>query len=78
MTDLPGHSTSGDKKMSILPAIPVLLLGLVSVWLLWPVVVDPLTRRLGRTRDRDDSDPLAEHLFNRWRDGSQMARAERG
>ena len=59
--------------MSILSAIPVLLLGLVAVWFLWPVVVDPLTRRVERARDRDEKEPLAEHLFDRWRSGAFRA-----
>lgn len=63
--------------MSILPAIPVLLLGLVTFWLLWPVVVDPVARLLGRARSEDDSDPLAEDLFDRWHRGAGLARVER-
>ncbi len=64
--------------MSILPAIPVLLLGLVAVWFLWPMVVDPLTRRVARTRPEVENDPLAEHLFDRWRKGLNGAQPERG
>jgi len=55
--------------MSMLPAIPVLLLGFVIVWLLWPVVVDPLARRFRALRHNDDRDKLAEGLFDRWSQG---------
>ena len=55
--------------MSILPAIPVLLLGLIIVWLLWPVVVDPLARRFRAVRREDDHEQLAEGLFDRWSQG---------
>ncbi|MCV6593075.1 MAG: hypothetical protein OIF48_09000 [Silicimonas sp.] len=52
--------------MSILAALPVLLLGIVSVWLLWPVVADPLARRLGAARGQGERDRLAERYFDRW------------
>ena len=78
MTDLPGHSTSGDIKMSILSAIPVLLLGLVVVWFLWPMVVDPLTRRVSRPQPPNENDRLAEHLFDRWRESGSLAQPDRG
>lgn len=55
--------------MSMLPAIPVLLLGLVVLWLLWPVVVDPLVRRFRTARRNDDRDQLVEGLFDRWSQG---------
>lgn len=59
----------GTTMMSMLPAIPVLLLGFVIVWLLWPVVVDPLARRFRAHRCNDDRDQLAEGLFDRWSQG---------
>jgi len=55
--------------MSMLPAIPVLLLGFIIVWLLWPVVVDPLARRFRAYRHSDDRDQLAKGLFDRWSQG---------
>ncbi len=55
--------------MSMLSAIPVLLLGFVIVWLLWPVVVDPLARRFRAARRNDERDHVAEGLFERWRQG---------
>lgn len=63
--------------MSILPAIPVLLLGVVCVWFLWPVVVDPVTMRLSARRGRGERDRLAEHLFDRWSDDAALSRADR-
>ena len=64
--------------MSILPAIPVLLLGVVSVWFVWPVVVDPLTTRLASKRGRRERDRLAEHLFDRWSKVAPLPDADRG
>ena len=52
--------------MSMLPAIPVLLLGIVAVWFLWPIVVDPLTRITARRNRSDDGDLLAQDLFDAW------------
>ena len=57
--------------MSMLPAIPVLLLGVFVVWFVWPKVVDPLTARASRLR-RNDRDRLAEHLFDAWNERRQL------
>ena len=52
--------------MSMLPAIPVLLLGLVAVWFFWPVVVDLITRHAARRGVANEHDRVAEHLFDAW------------
>lgn len=52
--------------MSILPAIPVLLLGVVTVWFLWPIVIDPFKKRSNPPHQVDDEDRLAERYFERW------------
>ncbi|NNE81162.1 MAG: hypothetical protein HKN18_12920 [Silicimonas sp.] len=54
--------------MSILPAIPVLLLVLVAIWFIWPVVVDPVSRLLARRGLSNECDRVAEHLFDAWND----------
>ena len=64
--------------MSMLPAIPVLLLGVFFVWFLWPTVADPLGRAIGRVRGTDDRDRLAEHLFDAWSQRRDLARNLRG
>ena len=51
--------------MSMLPAIPVLLLGVFVVWFVWPKVIDPLSQHLQRRR-ADEPDRLAESLFEAW------------
>ena len=58
--------------MSILPAIPVLLLGLVTVWFLWPMIVDPLRKRPEAPRVVDENDTLAEKYFERWKNTSSL------
>ena len=54
--------------MGTLHLAPVLLLGFVAVWLLWPVIVEPSLRRLrALCRPRAESaDRLAEGLFGTW------------
>lgn len=63
--------------MSILPAIPVLLLGVFCVWFLWPVVVDPMTSRLVNRRHRGEHDRIAQNLFDRWTSNGSMPDADR-
>ena len=65
--------------MNMLSVLPVCLLGLVTLWFLWPLVVDPIARRLavrsGTERDGDD-------IFRSIAKGSGpkhgLIRAERG
>ncbi len=54
--------------MDMLPLVPVLLLGAVCMWLLWPVIVDPLKTQLrGERRARSDAgETLADGLFGDW------------
>ncbi len=59
--------------MDMLPLVPVVLLGIVCVWFLWPVIVDPLTthQRPLRRCGRDSADSLADGLFGVWRDQAE-------
>jgi hypothetical protein len=52
--------------MSVLSAIPLLLLGVFCVWFLWPIVVDPMRSRLANRRYRSEHDRMAQNLFDRW------------
>ena len=63
--------------MNILPAIPVLLLGVFAAWFFWPTFFDLIARDRSSTREVDDNDRLAEHLFERWRDGTPLAQPDR-
>ena len=55
--------------MGMLHLVPVMLLGAVGVWLIWPVIVDPARRALDAARQEkaDSSDTLADDLFRAWR-----------
>ena len=59
--------------MDMLPLVPVALLGAVGVWLLWPVIVDPLTSNLraGRRAGSKQTDGLADGLFGVWRENAE-------
>ena len=59
--------------MDLLPLVPVVLLGIVGVWLMWPVIVDPLKTNLrGDSRARRDrSDGLADGLFGVWLENAE-------
>ncbi|MBT8459220.1 MAG: hypothetical protein KJN60_06110 [Boseongicola sp.] len=59
--------------MDMLPLVPVVLLGVVGVWLLWPVIVDPLTTNL-RAKKRaasDHAEGLADGLFGVWLENAE-------
>lgn len=59
--------------MDMLPLVPVVLLGVVSVWLIWPVIVDPLTRhaRTSKRKLPETADSLADGLFGAWLEESE-------
>jgi len=59
--------------MDMLPLVPVVLLGAVGVWLLWPVIVDPLKAnlRVDMRGGSESADSLADGLFGAWRDQSE-------
>ena len=59
--------------MDMLPLVPVLLLGAVGVWLLWPVIVDPLTSNLRAKRRAvsNHADGLADGLFGTWLENAE-------
>ena len=46
--------------MHLLPAIPFCLLICVMIWLVWPMLADPLVRLLGGAKDDENQndDPL--------------------
>lgn len=59
--------------MDMLPLVPVVLLGVVGVWLLWPVIVDPLTSnmRAKKRAEHGRADGLADGLFGVWLENSE-------
>jgi hypothetical protein len=63
---LPGQNVCGDKDMTILPAILVILLVTFVVWFFWPNVVDPITRTAPARSKRTEADSVAEDLFEMW------------
>ena len=56
--------------MDMLHLVPAALLSTIAFWLMWPVIIDPLTRRrrAGRVRELGSTDLLAESLFEDWAD----------
>ena len=48
--------------MQMLSILPVCLLGIVMIWFVWPMVADPINRRLAM-RATTDVDPLGDDLF---------------
>lgn len=68
--------------MDMLHLVPAALLCTIGFWLLWPVFVDPISRRLraGRVRRLGATDSVADALFEDWADQSRMSgeTAERG
>lgn len=57
--------------MSILSALLVFLLATVALWFFWPMIADPVARRLAR---RSETDRMADHLFQAWSNQGQDAR----
>ena len=54
--------------MDMLHLVPVMLLGFVGCWLLWPVFVEPTLRRLrlGPRFASQSADLIADDLFEAW------------
>ena len=54
--------------MGTLHLVPVVVLGVVFLWLLWPVIGDSIQRgKSARIRAKHDSaDQLADTLFGEW------------
>ncbi len=54
--------------MGMLHLAPVLILGIVAFWLLWPVLVEPTFRRLRALRRprAESADKLADVMFGIW------------
>lgn len=54
--------------MNILSALPVFLLGVVAVWFVWPLVADPINRRLATRAAKAET--MREDLFRSLADRS--------
>ena len=54
--------------MDVLHLVPAMLLCAVLVWLLWPVIVEPILRRarMLRRSPLGSADRLADGLFGTW------------
>ena len=66
--------------MGMLHLAPVLILGVVAFWLLWPVIVEPSCRRLHALRRprAESADKLADVMFGVWsRHGSTPGLVDR-
>lgn len=61
--------------MGLLHLVPITLLSIVAFWLLWPVLIDPLQKRLSAARRQrlQSADTLAESLFRAWSKGGRSA-----
>ena len=69
--------------MDMLHLVPAALLSTIGLWLLWPVIADPIARRRrsARARDLEQADSLADALFENWgapRTGQSCETARRG
>ncbi len=63
--------------MNILPILPVCLLGVVTIWFLWPLIADPISRRLAvRSGTERDGDDLFRTLAKRAGPERGLIRAE--
>ena len=51
----------GHEKMNLLSILPVFLLGIVTIWFVWPMVADPILRR--RAMRATTREPMADDLF---------------
>ena len=47
--------------MNMLSLLPVFLLGIVTIWFIWPMLADPITRR--RTVGTGSNEPRGDDLF---------------
>ena len=65
--------------MDMLHLVPAALLCTLGFWLMWPVVVDPITRRrrAGRVNKLGATDNLADALFEDWADQTNLEIVER-
>lgn len=57
--------------MDLLPAIPAVLLAFVTVWLVWPLLADPIARHLAN----EDSEKGEDDTLRAW---AEIARADSG
>lgn len=58
--------------MNLLPAIPVCLLAVVTVWLVWPLLADPIVRHFGSS---DEDDASQDDPLRAW---AELVRIDRG
>lgn len=64
--------------MNMLSILPVCLLGLVTIWFLWPLIADPIMRRLEvRAGAKPERDDLFRALAERAGPKQVLVRAER-
>ena len=52
----------GHENMNMLSLLPVLMLGIVMIWFVWPMVADPIHRRRHARAD-DRREPRGDDLF---------------
>ncbi len=66
--------------MTILSVVSVLLLAIVAAWFFWPMIADPIARRMSGNPE-SEADQVAEHLFAAWakygQGTSHLIRADR-
>lgn len=71
----------GHENMNMLSLLPVLMLGIVMIWFVWPMVADPIHRRLAaRTDERRDArgDDLFRALAKHAEPKHDLFQADRG
>ena len=63
-----------EVRMDMLHLVPAALLCTLGCWLLWPVVIDPISRRrrAARVEKLGATDRLADALFEDWGDQSRL------
>ncbi len=61
--------------MGTLHLVPYVLLMLVAFWLIWPILADPIRRRLHRFHPEAPApDGVADALFVAWADQAETKR----
>lgn len=69
----------GHETMTMLSILPVCLLGLVTIWLLWPLIADPISRRLAvRSGAQSEGDDLFRSFARGAGPKHVLMRADRG
>ncbi len=61
--------------MGMLHLVPHVLLSIVATWLIWPLLSDPIRRRINRFHPKAPSpDGVADALFVAWNDQDDRER----